>query len=258
MPRRKRKLLIIGTIVLALVAALGLGIYDSRELEVEQITVQSPQLPPELEGFRIVQLSDWHTPRNLISADDLAVAVAAQHPDLIVMTGDMLDTSATDLTDLQRLGAMLLDIAPVYAVSGNHEFTQARRHGGDWQAGYGDVPILDGDYIDFGSWVLAGARDNRPMPATPPGKFTILLAHRPAVQAADLTFSGHNHGGEWRIPGIGGLVGPQPSLFPAFTSGLYRHDDGTQLVVSRGLGDSIIAIRLNNRPHLVVVTLEAG
>jgi len=252
----KRKPLLLAAAIAVVIAAFALSLLASRELEVEHITVQSSELPPELEGFRIVQLSDWHTPRNLISADDLVFAVAAQQPDLIVMTGDMLDTSATDISDLQRLGRMLQDIAPVYAVSGNHEFSQMRRHGGDWQLAYGDVPIIDNTYLNFGSWVLAGARDNRPMPATPPGKFTILLAHRPAFHSAELTFSGHNHGGEWRIPGLGGLVGPQPSLFPEFNSGLYRRDDGNQLVVSRGLGDSIIAVRLNNRPHLVVVTLE--
>jgi len=139
----------------------------------------------------------------------------------------------------------------VYAVSGNHEFS----YGPNWVTAYGDIPIIDNNYVDFGNWILAGARDNWPMPDVPADVFTILLAHRPGLYAADLTFSGHNHGGQWRTPLIGGLVGPAPELFPRFTSGLYQFQYGAKLVVSRGLGDSIVPIRINNRPHLVVVTL---
>jgi hypothetical protein len=94
-----------------------------------------------------------------------------------------------------------------------------------------------------------------------PDGFSILLAHRPnplAVYAdypVDLVFSGHAHGGQFRLPGIGGLVAPDQGLFPEYTSGTHTIKN-TTMVVSRGLGNSIIPLRLFNRPELVVVTLK--
>ena len=92
--------------------------------------------------------------------------------------------------------------------------------------------------------------------------FKILLSHRPelldlySAQAVDVVFSGHAHGGQFRLPFIGGLGAPNQGFFPKLTSG--RHDkDETTLYISRGLGNSIIPIRLFNRPELIVVTFQS-
>ena len=93
--------------------------------------------------------------------------------------------------------------------------------------------------------------------------YTILLSHRPelfesyASSGIDLVLSGHAHGGQFRLPFIGGLVAPNQGLFPKDDAGLYT-ESSTQMVVSRGIGNSIIPVRFNNRPEIVVVELFAG
>ena len=88
-----------------------------------------------------------------------------------------------------------------------------------------------------------------------------MLSHRPETFQAyvenklDVVFAGHAHGGQFRIPGVGGLVAPGQGLFPTFTSGIYE-DNGTNMIVSRGLGNSIIPIRIFNTPEIIVVTLK--
>ena len=91
--------------------------------------------------------------------------------------------------------------------------------------------------------------------------YTILLSHRPESFrlyvhcGADLVFSGHAHGGQVRIPFVGGLVAPHQGFFPEYDSGLYR-EGGTSMLVSRGLGNSIIPLRINNRPEIIVAILK--
>lgn len=90
--------------------------------------------------------------------------------------------------------------------------------------------------------------------------YTILLSHRPELfttytaSGVDLVFTGHAHGGQFRIPFVGGLVAPNQGFFPEYDAGLYTAET-TNMVVSRGVGNSIIPLRINNRPELIVVTL---
>ena len=92
-------------------------------------------------------------------------------------------------------------------------------------------------------------------------KFKILLSHRPELfdtyseSDVDLVFSGHAHGGQFRIPFIGGVVAPEQGLFPKLTAGIHTKND-TSMIISRGLGNSIIPVRIFNRPELIVVTLR--
>ncbi|HKL42806.1 MAG TPA: metallophosphoesterase, partial [Clostridia bacterium] len=91
--------------------------------------------------------------------------------------------------------------------------------------------------------------------------FQILLSHRPELinlyskEKIDLIFSGHAHGGQFRLPFIGGIIAPDQGLFPEYTSGLYVKDKST-LIVSRGLGNSIIPLRLFNQPEIIVLTIK--
>ena len=92
--------------------------------------------------------------------------------------------------------------------------------------------------------------------------FTILLSHRPEYMdtyvdsGADLVFSGHAHGGQFRLPWLGGVIAPNQGLFPTYDGGMYEQD-GTAMVVNRGIGNSIVPLRVNNRPEVVLVTLTA-
>ena len=92
--------------------------------------------------------------------------------------------------------------------------------------------------------------------------FALLLSHRPELFdtyvacGMDLTLSGHAHGGQFRLPFVGGLVAPNQGLFPKYDSGLYT-DGGTNMIVSRGIGNSILPFRFNNRPEVILIELKA-
>ena len=93
-------------------------------------------------------------------------------------------------------------------------------------------------------------------------EFTVLLSHRPELfdtyvdQDIDLVLSGHAHGGQFRLPFIGGLVAPNQGLFPEYDAGIYT-EDNTNMLVSRGVGNSIFPFRINNRPEVILIELQA-
>ena len=91
--------------------------------------------------------------------------------------------------------------------------------------------------------------------------YTVLLSHRPelletyAQCGVDLVLSGHVHGGQVRIPFVGGLVAPNQGLFPKYDAGMFIKEN-TTMIVSRGIGNSIIPIRVNNRPEVILIELS--
>lgn len=258
-------------VVLAAAALCLFCWWQNNGLMTTELTVTSPEIPETLSGARIVHLSDLH---GKDFGERLIDRVRAAAPDLIVVTGDLIDRSTDDLAPALRQMAACAALAPTYYVTGNHEAVSPRwgtLREGLIKAG---VTVLEDERAVLelrGEAVsLAGLHDpafggftaQAVSALCPEDAFAILLAHRPerlddyAAGGADLVFSGHAHGGQFRIPGLGGLVAPGQDFFPAYTSGLYRQD-GTVMAVSRGLGNSIIPLRLLNRPEVVVVTLRA-
>ena len=196
-------------------------------------------------------------------------------PDIIVFTGDLIDSRNTQVDVALDFVEMAVGIAPCYYVSGNHESRT-----GQWlalrqgllEAG---VRVLEDEAAmlerDGESVVIAGLRDpdfggdfyGALESVTAREGYTILLSHRPermdayAACGADLVFSGHAHGGQIRIPFVGGVVAPHQGWFPEFDSGLFRLGD-TVMLVSRGLGNSMIPLRINNRPEIILAMLKAS
>ena len=134
--------------------------------------------------------------------------------------------------------------------------------------------FLAGELLDFFLCILQCYHDGDEMEHAAPllcfsdmlkgladENYTILLSHRPELfdlyceAGTDLVLSGHAHGGQVRIPFVGGLVAPNQGLFPEYTEGLYEKD-GIKMIVSRGLGNSIIPLRVNDPPELVLITLN--
>ncbi len=275
----RRKLLIFA-------ALLGLFLrWDNSSIETDEVTFTSLALPAGFDGCRIVHLSDLHGKYFGGDNERLYTAVRAARPEYIFVTGDLVDRGTEDPNAYAaEVGAALSAIAPTYYVTGNHEWGHGNaavralkrtlRESGvtvlsnefTYLARNGDTIVLAGiddpnGYADqetpqeLAQEVYAACGD----------PFWLLLAHRNdrfareySLLGADLTISGHGHGGIWRFPFVGGVFGTQRNLFPSHTAGFYS-DNGASVFVSRGLGNSPkIVPRIFNRPQVAVITLERG
>ena len=269
-----------------LLALLVLFVYwDNTALRTDSLTYTSTALPAEFDGLRIVQLSDLHNREFGKNNQRLYAAVKQAVPDLIFLTGDLVDEYAeAPIPYAKAVGKALSAIAPTYFVTGNHEWAHgnavveeiktALREAGVTVLSNQCVPLERGGETIF----IAGVDDpngyaDQRSPADLAAEiyqngadpFWLLLAHRNdrfageySLLGADLTISGHGHGGIWRFPFVGGVFGTQRNLFPTHTAGFYS-DNGASVFVSRGLGNSPRVIpRILNRPQVAVITLERG
>lgn len=252
--------------------------YDSSaNLQVSRYEAASEKLPESFDGFTIVQLSDLHGAQFGSDGTALAEKVRELEPDMIALTGDFV-TDEGDLDAVRQLVSELSEICPVYFVSGNHEFGSGLAQKVRQIMTDAGVKYLSNEFvsIDRGedSIILGGVEDPlayadmidppelaRRMNEADPAAFKVLLGHRnywmeeyPDLPV-DLILSGHAHGGLVRIPGVGGVIGTDRSLFPDYDAGEYDNGAYT-LIVSHGLGNSVPVPRLLNRPEIVVVTLR--
>lgn len=254
--------------------------WSNHSLQTERFTFASPRLPEGFDGCVIVQLSDLHGAQFGEGNQELIDQVRSHRPDYIFLTGDLQDRyRQTPRSYSVDLGRSLAEIAPTYFVTGNHEwaFKDVRDLKRDLKAA--GVTVLTNEYVTLSrngdSILLAGIDDpngfaDQKTPeelaeeirAMAPGAFWLLLAHRNnyfekeySYLRADLTISGHGHGGLVRLPFTDGLVSVERSLFPSYTAGFYEVN-GERLFVSRGLGNSGRTFRMFNRPEVVVLTLK--
>jgi len=259
-----------------LVALLSLWIYwGNSSLQVSRHLIQDQKITEPFHGFTIVQVSDLHNAQFGRGQAELIRQVRAARPDLIAVTGDLVDSRRTDIGTAMEFIEAAVQIAPVYYVTGNHESRVAAYAALEEQMQQAGVTILHDRSVQLerghASIRLLGLDDPAfaPMSGTTAARlqaladdsqFTILLSHRPelfAVYAAnniDLVLCGHAHGGQVRLPLIGGLVAPNQGFLPKYSEGIYK-DGRTDMIVSRGLGNSLFPFRINNRPELVIVTL---
>ncbi len=274
--KKKRKTDKTAVIVLALYLGFLAFAFDANNrLCVTELTCQNAALPAEFEGFCIVQVSDLHNKEFLWNNSSLLKAIRAQSPDIIVITGDVVDTSThTDTRSALKTVGQLAQIAPTYYVTGNHEHRLSLEEQADFYdkiAQTGTV-LLDDRFVQLtrgGAEIsLLGLDDNSlgsfkldQLVQDSPGPVRILLAHEPqylpdyAAAGVDLVFTGHAHGGQWRIPFTHqGLYAPDQGLLPDMTEGVFT-EGGTSMVVSRGLGNSAFPLRAFNRPELIVMRL---
>ncbi|MEY8655439.1 metallophosphoesterase [Brachybacterium paraconglomeratum] len=279
--RARGQRLVVGALVAALVLLLGAGwlLWDNRRLVVTEQAVEVAATPEG--GLRIAHVSDLHAADHGDFQDRLAAEIEQRDVDLVALTGDLIDMRTTELGPVLDLAEHLSAVAPTFFVLGNHEGDSALRE--ELLAGLEDagVTILRDEVTRLeirGTEVtVAGLEDRRvavvdgrtpAQPAAVLGRFelesapgpTVLLAHRPeflaqyADHGADVVLSGHAHGGQVRLPLIGPLFAPHQGWFPALTEGVHRQGD-TALVISRGLGNSVVGVRVNNPRELVVVDL---
>ena len=216
----------------------------------------------------IVQVSDLHNQFFGFGESRLLEKIEEASPDMIVVTGDVVDKIHTDYGIALDFFEGAVKIAPVYYVTGNHEawlnssgkknmFAKMHELG---------VNFLDDSYIDMGEYILAGIADEsldcfKAYEPFDDSKPVIMLAHEPQYSPmykglrADLVFTGHYHGGQIIIPGLGGVMTSEFELFPELYEGI--HDiDGMKIIISRGLGNSLAPVRINNYPELVIAKIS--
>lgn len=276
MRRRKTAVLLVLTALLA----AGFLLWGNCSLQTTETALVSPALPPAFDGLRIVELADLHGRVFGRGSRRLLAAVRRAEPDLICIDGDLFDEH-TDLAMLPPLLRGLCAIAPVYYVTGNHEWRVPGLRGILAQMRACGVTVLQDDWRVLrrgeDALIVAGTDDpcgpaERKTPAeliadiraeAGEAAFLLLLAHRNdqlsqwSALGVQAVLAGHCHGGVVRLPFVGGLFGTDRRLFPAWDAGLYRQGE-TALYVSRGLGYTNVHFRLFNRPEVAVIVLRRG
>lgn len=269
----KRKRIIKWIIIWVLLCIFGVYCYfENTIIEVNNISISDEKIPDSFDGYKIVQISDLHNKRFGKNQNKLISKVKSSKPDVIVVTGDLVDSTDTDIDVAMEFIDEAVEIAPVYYVTGNHEEMMDDYDELEKSLVNVGVEVLSNEKISLennGEMLnLVGLNDgsiSQSMLDTmriDKDKYTILLAHRPeefdlyVKNDIDLVFTGHAHGGQFVIPFVGGVVAPNQGLFPKYTSGVYKKKD-TNMVVSRGIGNSVIPIRINNNPEIIVVTLKS-
>lgn len=232
----------------------------------EETVVNLAQLPATFENYRIAVVADTHFPDSLCTPAQILSAVRDAAPDCIFLAGDLTNRYNTHLDTTETVDFLqrLQTIAPCYAVTGNHEYKPARRAIYASLLSAADLPLIEDTFVSLekggDSLMVYGMCDREQTLPSPVPPCAILLTHYPhlAVKAADSGFAlavcGHAHGGQVRFSKRG-LFAPGQSFFPKYISGAYTVGK-LQMVVSRGLGDSSLPIRLNNPPHLPVIILK--
>ena len=279
-PTKKKTICVLSGILLILIVWTAWG---NAALELNTYTISSRGLPDAFDGYRIAQVSDLHNAEFGGGNQRLLDMLREAEPDMIAITGDLIDSRKTNIAVALAFAEEAVRIAPCYYVSGNHEARVPEYR--ELKAGLeaAGVTVLDDARVEIEisgkSITIIGVNDpsfladyltsdaavmDRKLSelSSEDASFTILLSHRPELfdtyvaHNMDLVLTGHAHGGQFRLPLIGGLIAPNQGLFPKYDDGLYS-EGNTNMIVSRGLGNSIIPFRFNNRPEVVLIELKS-
>ena len=269
------------SIILILLVAIFL-VWQNTDIIVNNINVKGDKIPSSFDGFVIVQVSDLHNTEFGKGNVNLLEKIRNQSPDIIVITGDLIDRRRYNLEVAMNFISEALKITNVYYVNGNHE---------GWSNKYDEIvtALQKTDVINLSDDSVLLEKDGRGIKLlglSDPSFYSeeyshtvntdnmvkninkhsgseyyeILLSHRPDLiniyskYEVDLVFCGHAHGGQIRIPFIGGIIAPNQGFFPKYTSGMHTVKN-TKMIVNRGLGNSLFPFRIFNRPEIVVAKL---
>lgn len=263
-------------VILILLGLLVWTLCTYRKLTLTELAVSSSNLPSAFDGFRIAQVSDLHNTEFGENNCRLLSLLRKSKPDLIAITGDMIDSRHTDVEAALRFAAEAVKIAPCYYAPGNHEsrIPEEYKRLKEGLCALG-VVVLENENrsLQQGEDQITVAGVENPdvfrisdmkakLKAVRGDGFTLLLSHRPELfklhceAEIDLVLAGHAHGGQIRIPVIGGVFAPGQGLFPKYDAGRFAQGK-TQMVVSRGIRSTLFPLRINNPPEIVLITLQA-
>ena len=276
-PKKSKKAIAWMTVCALLLTLIVWALWGNKAVEINRYTVASQRLPEAFDGYRIAHISDLHNTTIGKDNEKLLRWLEQTQPDLIAITGDMIDSRHTDVEAALGFAAEAAKIAPCYFAPGNHEsrvpeYIQLKE--GLLALGVTvleDAQVLlerEGQRIRIVGLVDPAFFGDHPqtirdtLPALcDDTQYTLLLSHRPelfdiyAENSVDLVLSGHAHGGQFRLPLVGGVYAPHQGLFPPYDGGIYT-ESNTHMIVSRGIGNSIVPLRINNRPEIILVELQ--
>lgn len=272
---------VLSVVSVILVLSIGFLIYGNFYVDVQEIHIFTDKLPDSFHNYLIAHISDYHNRGSSLVDKQIINSLKEEQPDIIVVTGDLIDSKKTNIDTALQFINQVAEIAPVYYVTGNHESNLLRDDemafetllNGVTEAGVNvlrnsSVKIINGSGDSFN---LYGIDDpyfyggyEQVFQRTEilcndlnmnNDEFNVLLAHHPETLSVyykfniDLVFSGHAHGGQVTLFGKA-IMAPDQVYFPPYTEGLYKMVN-TQLVLSRGIGYSWLPIRIFCNPHLV-------
>ena len=258
-------------------------IWGNLSIQTNSVTISSDKLPQSFDGFRIAHVSDLHNTEFGKDNKRLIEILRSSQPDMIAITGDIVDSNRVNVDVALDFARQAIEIAPCYFVAGNQErFIPSDEY-----------TRLKNGLIEIGVIVLEDSKTTverngekitvigieelvaqthegfalsidteKLSELNSDGGFSILLSHRPDYfegyieSDVDLVLTGHTHGGQFRLPFIGGLYVPSQGFFPEYDAGIFS-ESGTDMIVSRGLGNSRFPFRFNNRPEVIIIDLKA-
>ncbi len=266
-------------IFVGITAAATIGAYciwQNMSVSLSKITYISGKVPKSFDGFKIIHISDLHNKKFIGGQNYLINKIIKASPDAIFITGDIISSYDKNIKTAIEYAKGFNSIAPTYYVTGNHE-TRLSAQNFDYlinaleEAG---VYVLNDKALKLtknnDSIFIAGLEDGldptkkayEVLKNIDENSLKLLLMHKPngfkqaAHAGADLIFAGHAHGGQIRLPFIGGIYAPNQGFFPKYTEGEYKHMEST-MIVSRGIGNGFFPLRIFNRPQLVQITLNS-
>lgn len=275
---KKTKFRVVVPVFAVLYAALmAYFLYGNYHLVTTEYEYASVEVSEEMDGYTIVQISDLHNQLFGIGDSRLMKDIKAAEPDIIVVTGDVVDMSHTSFKLAEVFFEGAVKIAPVYYISGNHEKWLADIRKDDYNQFIQDIQAMgvnciDDQTIDMQGFTLAGVSEwslggeinvanDASQAASKENDLVVMLAHEPGYLSdyskagADIVLTGHNHGGQIVVPGKGGLISSDFEFFPELCEGVHTEGE-TAMFISRGLGNSLFPVRINNYPEIVKVVLR--
>lgn len=269
-PKRLRKTLI-ATFLAAFIIFIIIG-FSETDLVVTNYVYHSQKLPSDFYGYKIALISDLHNKSFGDNQSELIKELKKANPDIIALTGDIIDAYKDDMAPIEQLIIGVTSIAPTYFVSGNHEEDmRARTRYQQLKVFFDKYGVVnlnntsvrikknDSSIILTGK-SYQGVKIGKTLEYANQSDFNILLYHgcdtfdKTSTHGFDIILSGHAHGGVIRLPFIGGMLNNHGGLFSKYDSGAYEKNNCT-MFVSRGLGDAKFP-RFYNPPELVIITLQ--
>ncbi|MEG0176304.1 metallophosphoesterase [Anaerorhabdus sp.] len=257
------------------------SIVINKKIKLTKYIVSSSKIPVDFNGYRIILLTDIHN-ESYLNNDEFVKKVEKLKPNIILLGGDMIDSRRTNIDEAISLALKFNKDTPMYFVTGNHEYRVDENIEFIHRLQNIGIKVLrnEREYICIGDSkiLLIGIDDphfisqrghhdeqiavNKVLDELIDSKvYSVLLTHRPEFfeefyqHGIDLALAGHTHGGQIRIPFIGGIIAPHQGFFPKYDAGVFVKGD-TTLIISKGLGRSSFPIRINNQAEIVCIDLQ--